>query len=197
MPPVQLVLHPPQLFESVKVFTHFPLQIIRPDGHTHTPLGQVAPVGHLLPHLPQLLGSLLRFTQVPLVEQLTKFASQDIKTQVPLTQSAVPFLKLHLLPHLPQLLISLFVSVQAPLQVVWPDWQHFPFEQIRPDAQAVPHLPQFFASVFVSVQVPLQVVWFEAHPHAPSEQICPDGQTVPQSPQWLASLLVFTHLFLQ
>ena len=50
--------HPPQLLGSLLGLTQAPLQMISLAGQLHTPLWQLAPVGHTWPHMPQLLGSL-------------------------------------------------------------------------------------------------------------------------------------------
>jgi hypothetical protein len=52
------------LLPSVWVLTQAPLQTIWPPGQAQPPFTQLAPVGHVFPHAPQLRGSLVRFTQL-------------------------------------------------------------------------------------------------------------------------------------
>ncbi len=58
--PPQLTPQPPQLFGSAEVSTHVPPQSVRPVRHTQLPPLHVSRLLHWLPHVPQLLGSLLR-----------------------------------------------------------------------------------------------------------------------------------------
>ena len=73
----------------------------------HTPLLQT-PDGQTVPHAPQLLGSLLRFTQAPL-QQTVPAGQHDPLQQLPDEQD---------LPHAPQLFGSIFVSTQVVPQQV-------------------------------------------------------------------------------
>jgi hypothetical protein len=50
----QVVPHFPQLLGSVCSFTQTPLHDAVPLGHTQAPALHVWPVGHVLPHAPQL-----------------------------------------------------------------------------------------------------------------------------------------------
>jgi hypothetical protein len=54
--------HPPQLFTSLLVSTHFPLQNVVPEGHWHLLLTHDMPEGHALLHPPQLFVSVKVFT---------------------------------------------------------------------------------------------------------------------------------------
>lgn len=58
-----LVPHPPQLFLSNNVSTHFVPQTLSPAAHAHAPPKQPAPVAHFFPQPPQLLMSLFSSTQ--------------------------------------------------------------------------------------------------------------------------------------
>lgn len=61
--------HPPQLFRSNAVFTQAFEQSVRPTAHTQLPALQPTVPGapwQTLPHMPQLLRSVCRFTQRPL-----------------------------------------------------------------------------------------------------------------------------------
>jgi hypothetical protein len=61
----QTLPQPPQLFGSLWVSMHAPLQRLLPDGHVQTPDWQVwAPV-HAWPQVPQLFASLCRLAHVP------------------------------------------------------------------------------------------------------------------------------------
>ena len=57
--------HPPQLLESLAVFTHTPEQSVCPAGHAHVPPLQIFPPLQPLPHAPQLLESLEVSTHAP------------------------------------------------------------------------------------------------------------------------------------
>jgi hypothetical protein len=98
---------------------------------------------------------------------------------------------------------------QVPLQLVWPEGQHCPWEQlpeqqsefwvqvppaltlqvppqqVLPDVQVVPHAPQLSVSVWVLVQVPLHSVRPEGQAQVPLWQVSPPVQTFPQPPQFV------------
>jgi hypothetical protein len=62
LPRPQRLPHVPQLFGSVVVSVHSPLQLVSPPPQTHAPLVHDAPVPQALPHAPQSNGSLVRST---------------------------------------------------------------------------------------------------------------------------------------
>jgi hypothetical protein len=101
-----------------------------------THVAPFAPPLQLLPHDPQLFGSVLRLTQVP-----PQLVCPDGQTQVPFTQDVPP---VQTWPgHPPQWLLSVFGLMQVPLQLVCPVGQaQAPSWQVIPPLQAFPQLPQ-------------------------------------------------------
>jgi len=74
VPPLQLAPGPhalPQLPQFVSLLSGLP------SGHRHAPLWHVVPLGHVVPHEPQL------------------FSSADVSTQPPEPQSVSPVAQLH------------------------------------------------------------------------------------------------------
>lgn len=59
------VPHMPQLFASNIVFVHVPLQLVRLPGQLHCPWTHVEPTPHALPHMPQCVLLIWRFTHEP------------------------------------------------------------------------------------------------------------------------------------
>jgi hypothetical protein len=57
-PPLQTLLHDPQWFGSLCVFTHAPLHAMRPDPQlsAQAPIEHTCPCGQTLPHMPQFAG---------------------------------------------------------------------------------------------------------------------------------------------
>jgi hypothetical protein len=66
LPPPQAFEHLPQLFPSVEVSTHVPLQLVFPAGHSQLPETHVAPPVQALLQRPQLSLSVSVFLQEPL-----------------------------------------------------------------------------------------------------------------------------------
>jgi hypothetical protein len=62
----QTVPHAPQLWKSLLVSTHLPLQFVIPLGQPHWPAVQTPPVGHADPHAPQFAALVCVSTQAPL-----------------------------------------------------------------------------------------------------------------------------------
>jgi hypothetical protein len=56
--------HAPQLFGSVAVSTHAPLQRVRPGRHVQAPVLQYSVSAHACPQAPQFVGLVCRLTQV-------------------------------------------------------------------------------------------------------------------------------------
>ena len=169
------------------------------------------PVGHLLPHEPQL-SSVEIETQRPLHQR----AEPLVQTQAPATQVLRP--RPQALPQLPQFSGSIERFVHLPWHSSWPGGQmHCPLTQAAPPTQRVPQPPQCSGSLAVSVQLPSQAVapvgqdatqalceqssagphspWqLPAHAaplsqtHLPWSQCEPTPQATPQPPQWLFSL---------
>jgi hypothetical protein len=120
-PLVQTLPQPPQLVESVWVFTQAPPQRVWPAGQPppwQRPLTQLWPAPQLFPQPPQLNGSICAFTHAP---------SQQVSL---LPQQFVPWLPLH----------SVFSHGQTRHrlpQQYWPLGQHVPSQQLSPTAQQV------------------------------------------------------------
>lgn len=144
--------HAPQFDRSIMVLAHEPPQFTVTPVHvvTHSPPRQaramvppsVAVVPQALLHMPQLRGSLVRFTQTPL---------QDISPgghwQAPPRHSRPA---VQVMPQPPQFSSSVFVSTQPPAHAVRPIaqviWQ-VPFEQTDIALQVVPQAPQLAGSL--------------------------------------------------
>jgi hypothetical protein len=112
--PAMLALQSDQTPEHVSL--HVPL--------THVPLATNSPTLQLVPHVPQLVASVMRSTHVPL--QVVVPAPQE---HVPLTQ--VPFAP-QPLPQVPQFVASVIKLTQPPLHSVSPGGHcdaHMPAEQ--------------------------------------------------------------------
>jgi len=124
-------------------------------------------MGHIMPHVPQLLASLSRFVQVspPAAKQPFGVAplhdTDAPPPQLPFTHAAPDG---QTMPQLPQFIGSLIMSVQigpcGPGQVF--GWL---------GGHIVPPPP----------------------PHIPAWQTAPDGHTMPQPPQLVGSLLRFVQ----
>ena len=74
--PLQVLPHAPQLLSSAFASTQVLLQAICPAGHAQTPAAQVAPVAHLVPHLPQLALLACTSMQAPLAPHVLCPAGQ-------------------------------------------------------------------------------------------------------------------------
>jgi hypothetical protein len=169
----------------------------------HAPATQLSPDGHTLPHAPQLLGSLVRSTHLPL--QTVPVHVEEVHS--PATQLSPAG---QTVPHAPQLLGSSAVSTSQPSAAC-------PSQSARPGAQSTmwhcpavqaaielgvlqtsPHEPQLFGSLVRSTHWPLQTVpMHEEDVHAPSTQLSPAGHTSPHAPQFFGSLARSTHWPLQ
>ena len=77
--------------------------VLPPHTNMQSPDEHIVPAIHTLLQAPQLLGSLLIFTHVPL-QTLLPFAQQTPSVQLSPAPQA--------LPHAPQLALSVFTSVQ-------------------------------------------------------------------------------------
>ncbi len=138
----------PQFALSLLRLTQAPLQMSGMlEGHAHAPAVHVAPVGHLVPHAPQLPVSVFRSAQVPLQSVLPVPHTQAPAVHVLSVAQAVP--------HVPQFALSLEVSTQTPgaephVVVLGAGQEHLPAVHVPPVAQAVPQAPQFAGSVLVS-----------------------------------------------
>ncbi len=146
---------------------------------TQVPLQQVSLEEHLVPHVPQLLGSVCGFTQVPL------------HTDCPCGQAHWP--PVHTWSDRQQ--VPPPVPGSAPHREPLLQTQ-LPFEQVVPDGQTRPHAPQL-VEVLVAVQVPLQTCWPLGHWQVPLVQVAPEAHLVPHPPQLFLSVSVATHWPLQ
>ncbi len=146
--------------------------------HVATPSRQLVLAPSLLPHIPQLFTSVLRFVSQPLAampSQSPKPALQANPTQAPATQAGEAFAKVPLQarPHAPQWVLLVCRLTQAPPQSVWPvGHTQVPVEQ-EPPVQVRPQAPQFNA-VVVLVSQPLAML--------PSQSAKPVLQAIPHRP---------------
>jgi len=112
----------PQFDESFDVFVHtWPLEVGQTSGvvaghASHTPAVQLAPLGHWWPQVPQLFGSVLWLTHVPLHRSGVEPVQLD--TQVWVDESQNVFVAhgsafVQVVPHE----VLLLRSVQVPLQL--------------------------------------------------------------------------------
>jgi hypothetical protein len=116
--------HAPQLFASVAVDVHAPLQTVWLLVQLQTPARQtgVSPE-HLFPHAPQLLGSVCSVTQAPPHPDIPLEQQMPLESVVPDGQAQIPAAQIcfgkQALPHAPQFWVSVARSMQkAPPQVV-------------------------------------------------------------------------------
>jgi hypothetical protein len=83
VPPVQVTLHAPQLFESVCSLTHDPPQFVVGAVHEapQTPALQVCVDEQTVPHVPQLFGSVCVVTHTPPQERVPDGHKHEPPTQ--------------------------------------------------------------------------------------------------------------------
>lgn len=161
LPPVHVLLtealhvipQSPQFAMSVEVSTQEPEQTFFGSGvhvEAQLPAAHEVPAPQTVPHLPQLLPSVSRFTHLPPQSSFPIGQRHDPPTQL--------FPVSHTFPQLPQLLESLDVSTHAPEQFVSVHVvPHFEPEHVSlVTSHVVPQAPQFFGSFVVSTHVPLQ-----------------------------------------
>jgi hypothetical protein len=120
----------------------------RPAAHTAVALG---PVGQVVPHAPQFVGSVETSVQRALVPQARSGVAQ-FAAHAPL-EHTVP--AGHTRPHWPQLALSVRRSRQTLAHTERPpphESSQTPATQSCPAAQVVPQAPQFARSVRVSAQ---------------------------------------------
>jgi hypothetical protein len=190
---------------------------VSPLGQAHVPPWHVSPAAQAFPQLPQLLGSVWRFTQSLLLQQLLG-GPHDWPPQPPEHMPALHVSPAaHTAPQPPQLLGSVFVSTQIPPQSSSPlaghvHWQFFagsgtaPGGQLTPaqthipllhassGRQAIPHVPQLLGSVWRLTHWSLQQVfggpqaWPPQLLQRPDTQVAFAGHAWPQLPQLAGSL---------
>lgn len=158
-PVPHLVPHVPQLFGSVAVSVHSPLQSACPAAHWQVPLVQLCPLTHVVPHAPQLVLSDFRSTHAP------PHAESPVAHEAahaPLLHTGVA--PEHFVPQPPQLFGSLLVSMHTPPQSVVPAGQTHLLALHSPlGSHAVVHDPQCERLLPVSTHAPLQFVSAAAH----------------------------------
>lgn len=108
------LLQLPQLLTLLAVSWHTPLQTIEPTAQRHIPAEQVCPIGHALPHVPQLVALPCRSTQA-LPQRVRRVAQAE-----PHLPAAHTCPDGQAMPHVPQFFESFWVSIHAPLQLVVP-----------------------------------------------------------------------------
>jgi hypothetical protein len=150
-PWLQTVLQAPQLKRSVAVSTHERPHCLSPAVQvvTQRAAWQSSPVAHLAPHLPQLLGSLSRLLQAPVVQRSSGLLQAQA---LPLHDSSVE----QAVAQVPQWVRSRVRSMQLPPQLVSPPPQvvpQTPALQTLPASQVRPQPPQFEGSLLSSTHL--------------------------------------------
>ncbi len=194
--------HVPQLFESVCVLLHVPLQLLSPVGQ-QMPLAQL-PLAHSpLPLHGSPLGSSVHTppTHCSVARQTVAHPPQWLRSVCRLTQ-AVPHSvspPAQLIPHRPLVQVAVPLPLVGPGQA-WPQTPQFVVvfrgvqtlpQQPWPLGQVWPQAPQLFVSVLGFTQLPAQTVCPVGQPQAPLTQSAPLGQACPQAPQSFASVCKF------
>ncbi len=188
--PKQSMPQSPQLVGSTARFSHMPPQLASSGRHPHIPAAQCcASLGQVMPHMPQLKGSVsvLEQKSAPKAVQLMPPSDAQVShmppVQVPPTSQVVM--------QSPQAKGSVEVMAQKPPQSMVPGEQtHTPDTQDSPDAQSLPQKPQLASSADRSAQYAPQFTSPGAHMQIPPAQVPPIGQALPQKPQLSTSLVV-------
>jgi hypothetical protein len=173
----------PQLFASVDVLVHAPLQATSPAGQvTQAPLMHDAPAEQAFPHEPQFLASLWTLVHVLPPQSVCPDAHEHAP---PVQHAPLMHVPQPPCPQAPQLFLSVDRFVQpVPEQYVLPAVAHVqvPKEHTASvEAHTLPHVPQLFLSDVSSMQEPLQ-------------QAFPVPQALPQAPQLLLSVRTLRQL---
>lgn len=166
--------------------------MLPPPVHTQVPPLQV-PAPQTVPHVPQLLGSVIVLTQR--APHIVRGDTHEA-WQCPATQNSVAP---HAVAQSPQCIGSVSVFTQLVPHIVPRAQPHVPVWQVSDPVQGIPQPPQFALSKFVLTHEPEQFVWppAQASVHAPREQTCVEVHTVPQVPQWSWSLRIDTQVLPQ
>lgn len=128
------------------LLTQVPLQSCCPEGHAHTPFVHALPALQTLPHVPQFVLSVRRFTQ--LTPHLSPPGPEQSPPQTPLMHVAVPPVgATHAVHDAPQLLTEASLAQVPPQSCCPAGHAHAPFEHVLPPLQTLPHVPQFALSV--------------------------------------------------
>jgi hypothetical protein len=188
----QAVVQPPQCLGSVERSAHAPAHAIVPDGHAaaHWPPAHTWPMGHALPQLEQLPGSLVVSTHPPSQE-----VSPVRQVHCPATHAVNAG---HEVVQEPQWALSRCRSKQPLEQLVVPAGQsHAPASQKEFVAQRLQVLPQCWRSSVTSQHLPspqaLVGLSVHAPTHWPASHFCPAAQAWAQSPQLAGSLCTSRH----
>jgi hypothetical protein len=159
---------------------------------------QIEPLGHTLPHFPQLLLSSRRVVQVPL--QQWKIGPPAVEPQQPLPQGGAtsgqqtPLTVLQTEPKFEQQAVLPVGPVQTwedgqqtpPVTQVVPDAQQVVPQGVVPDGQHIPAM-QVLPGQHCASDVHLTPI----HVQFPATQRWPLAQTLPQAPQLLGSFETF------
>jgi hypothetical protein len=151
-----------------------------------------------LPQPPQLVSSMVVFTQEPASAKATAqvVGSPGGHAQTPATQLA-PLAQRW--PQSPQFLTSVETSTQIvehtlPVAMA-PQAVHAPLWHAEPATHGAPHPPQFAWSLLVSTHAPLHALGCAGgHAHTLWTQLAPLGQAPWQLPQWAGSVMKSTHI---
>lgn len=180
---VQLVVHEPQCVGSVIRSAQAPSMQAVSGQLEQVPPTQNSSAAQVLPQVPQLSRSVLRFTQAPLQTWGAPAGQLHIPPeQLPPTAQTVG--------HVPQCASSVCRSVHSDPQMsgVAPPQVSVqtPATQDSPGSQATPQpapVVQWLRSVRVSVQAPSQAVCPGGQVHVPITQLAPRSHSFPQDPQ--------------
>jgi hypothetical protein len=157
----------------------------------HEPAEQVpfmhVPVPQMLPHVPQLDGSLFRFAQYGAPASTIPVVPESTGEAVPV--SAAPASLAEPPPSLspePESTTGAPASAGPPHRVSPPEQPaaHLPCEHTSPEEQTVPHVPQFFGSVAVMVHVDPHLVLppVQPEPVSPVASVVVPSEPPPSSP---------------
>jgi hypothetical protein len=177
-----------------------PPQSRSPEGQPHAPPAQICVAEHVVPHVPQFVALVARFTSQPSVTLPLQSAkpTSHVKPHVPALHVAVAFATTgHVVEHDPQCIGSAPRSAQTASQRVWPLAHitlHVPMSQTGDvDGHVTPHAPQLFGSLLETVH-PLEPEAHWSHPvsqpHTPAVQCAFTPHAVAHAPQCVGSLRV-------
>jgi hypothetical protein len=161
-----------------------------PPLQAHVPPVQAVPPVHVMPHEPQLFGSVVTSTQLA---PQSVWPAGHAATQAPIEHTwSAP----QTLLQAPQLLTSVLVSTHTPLQLVCGLAQpQVPPRHVVPLAHTIPHDPQFELSDFKSTHDAAHALRPVPHiaSHLPALHTCIAVHAVPHAPQLFGSFAVSTH----
>lgn len=157
---------------------------------------QLCPIGHALPHIPQLALSDCVLIHVPLQSRCP--AAQ------PHAPAVHPWPAGHAVPQAPQFARSVCKFAHNLPQSDWPAAHtHVPAVQVCPAPHAVPHAPQFIMLVAVSTHVGVAPAGSQSicpigqvgrlRAQRPIMQLSPAAHAMPQAPQFIGSTSSVAH----